>query len=205
MVQWTFVSYWRAPQYTIGKFTLLIFTALFNRFTFYKLKHTSIDMQFRFFSIFLTLTICPLLIQQTSPWVPLFPQSLPSTRECEQHIPLEHLRHWCHPARNSLPYCSGDIVRFSVVVPRRLPHGLAQDRVFLFSNVSVQYVYVSFGQAIAAFAPNELLTSLIVPIFFLFVIAFCGAIIPYAGIPMLWRFVYWVSPSKYLVSGFVGC
>ena len=67
VVQRTFVSYWRAPQYTIGKFTLHIFTALFNRFTFYKFKHTSIDMQFRFFSIFLILTICPLLIQQTSP------------------------------------------------------------------------------------------------------------------------------------------
>ena len=29
--------------------------------------------------------------------------------------------------------------------------------------------YVSFGQAIAAFAPNELLASLLVPVFFLFV------------------------------------
>ncbi|PUU75389.1 hypothetical protein B9Z19DRAFT_1131463 [Tuber borchii] len=28
--------------------------------------------------------------------------------------------------------------------------------------------------------------------------------VPYAGIPNLWRFVYWISPFKYLVSGFTG-
>jgi len=64
--------------------------------------------------------------------------------------------------------------------------------------------YVSFGQAIAAFAPNELLASLLVPIFFLFVVAFCGVVMPYAGILKFWCFVYWVSPFKYLVSGFMG-
>ncbi|PUU75367.1 CCR4-Not complex component, Not1-domain-containing protein [Tuber borchii] len=29
-------------------------------------------------------------------------------------------------------------------------------------------------------------------------------VVPYAGIPNLWRFVYWISPFKYLVSGFTG-
>ncbi|PUU75384.1 hypothetical protein B9Z19DRAFT_994987, partial [Tuber borchii] len=28
--------------------------------------------------------------------------------------------------------------------------------------------------------------------------------VPYAGIPKLCRFVYWISPFKYLVSGFIG-
>ena len=44
--------------------------------------------------------------------------------------------------------------------------------------------YVSFGQAIASFAPNELLASLFVPIFFLFVVSFCGVVVPYAGLPL---------------------
>ena len=30
VVQWTFVSYWRAPQDAISKFALHIFTALFE-------------------------------------------------------------------------------------------------------------------------------------------------------------------------------
>jgi ABC-type multidrug transport system permease subunit len=43
--------------------------------------------------------------------------------------------------------------------------------------------YVSFGQAIASFASNELLASLFVPLFFLFVVSFCGVVVPYAGLP----------------------
>ena len=34
--------------------------------------------------------------------------------------------------------------------------------------------YVSFGQAIASFSPNDLLASLLVPVFFIFVVSFCG-------------------------------
>ena len=43
--------------------------------------------------------------------------------------------------------------------------------------------YISFGQAIASFSPNELLASLLVPIFFLFVVSFCGVVVPYAALP----------------------
>ena len=60
--------------------------------------------------------------------------------------------------------------------------------------------YVSFGKAISAFAPNELLASLLVPIF-LPAVVFWGVFVPYAGIPKFWRFVHWISPFKYLVSG----
>ena len=54
VVRRTFVSYWRSPDYVVGKFILHIFTGLFNTFTFYKLGRSSIDMQSRLFSIFMT-------------------------------------------------------------------------------------------------------------------------------------------------------
>ena len=63
----TFVNYWRDPDYMIGKFMLHIFTGLFNSFTFYHIGFESIDMQSRLFSIFMTLTISPPLIQQLQP------------------------------------------------------------------------------------------------------------------------------------------
>ncbi|RPB02914.1 hypothetical protein L873DRAFT_1801496, partial [Choiromyces venosus 120613-1] len=52
--------------------------------------------------------------------------------------------------------------------------------------------YVSFGQAIAVFSPNELLASLLVPVFFLFVVSFCGVVVLYAAIPKFWCFDYYV-------------
>ena len=67
VVKRSFVSYWRSPEYIIGKFMLHIFTGLFNTFTFYHIGESQIDLQSRLFSIFMTLTISPPLIQQLQP------------------------------------------------------------------------------------------------------------------------------------------
>jgi ATP-binding cassette, subfamily G (WHITE), member 2, SNQ2 len=67
VVKRTFVAYWRSPNYILGKFLLHIITGLFNCFTFWRLGYTSIDYQSRLFSIFMTLTISPPLIQQLQP------------------------------------------------------------------------------------------------------------------------------------------
>ncbi|CAC9892285.1 unnamed protein product [Aureobasidium pullulans] len=67
VVKRSFIAYWRSPQYVVGKFMLHIFTALFNGFTFWNLGNSQIDMQSRLFSIFMTLTISPPLIQQLQP------------------------------------------------------------------------------------------------------------------------------------------
>lgn len=67
VVHRSFVAYWRSPEYIVGKFMLHIFTGLFNAFTFWHLGNSQIDMQSRLFSIFMTLTISPPLIQQLQP------------------------------------------------------------------------------------------------------------------------------------------
>ena len=65
--------------------------------------------------------------------------------------------------------------------------------------------YLGFGQAIAAFSPNELLASLLVPLFFTFIVSFCGVVVPYAGLPSFWKaWMYWLTPFKYLLEGFLG-
>ena len=76
-----FIAYWRTPSYIIGKFMLHIVTGLFNCFTFYHLGYASIDFQSRLFTIFLTLTICPPLIQQFATRLPQQPQCFPEPRE----------------------------------------------------------------------------------------------------------------------------
>ena len=57
VVRRSFTSYWRTPNYMIGKFLLHIATGLFNSFTFYHVGQSSIDMQSHLFSVFMTLTI----------------------------------------------------------------------------------------------------------------------------------------------------
>ena len=64
--------------------------------------------------------------------------------------------------------------------------------------------YVGFGQAIAAISPNELLASLLVPLFFTFVVVFCGILVPPAALPYFWRsWMYWLSPFHYILEGFL--
>ncbi|KAK2672901.1 hypothetical protein RAB80_010444 [Fusarium oxysporum f. sp. vasinfectum] len=67
VVRRSFISFWRSPDYIFGNFMLHIATGLFNCFTFYKIGFASIDYQNRLFSIFMTLTISPPLIQQLQP------------------------------------------------------------------------------------------------------------------------------------------
>jgi len=67
MVTRTFRAYWRNVDYVLGKFMLHIFTGLFNTFTFFQLGNSATDMQSRLFSVFMTLTISPPLIQQLQP------------------------------------------------------------------------------------------------------------------------------------------
>lgn len=67
VVSRSFVAIWRDPPYVLGMTMLHIFTGLFNGFTFWNLGQSQIDMQSRLFSIFMTLTISPPLIQQLQP------------------------------------------------------------------------------------------------------------------------------------------
>lgn len=65
--------------------------------------------------------------------------------------------------------------------------------------------YIGFGQFIAAFAPNELFASLLVPSFFTFVVAFCGVVVPYVALPHFWQsWMYWLTPFHYLLEGLLG-
>ena len=65
--------------------------------------------------------------------------------------------------------------------------------------------YIGFGQFIAAFAPNELFASLLVPSFFTFIVSFCGVVVPYSALPHFWQsWMYWLTPFHYLLEGLLG-
>ncbi|GIK06980.1 hypothetical protein Aspvir_002633 [Aspergillus viridinutans] len=200
-----FVAYWRSPEYTLGKFLLHIFTGLFNTFTFWHLGNSYIDMQSRLFSIFMTLTISPPLIQQLQPRFLHF-RNLYESREANSKI-----YSWTAMVTSAiLPELPYSIVAGStyfncwywgIWYPR---DSFSSGYTWMLLMVFELY-YVSFGQFIAAFSPNELFASLLVPSFFTFVIAFCGVVVPYAALPHFWRsWMYWLTPFHYLLEGFLG-
>ncbi|KAI9835623.1 MAG: hypothetical protein M1837_003696 [Sclerophora amabilis] len=205
VVKRSFVAYWRSPDYMTGKFALHIITGLFNTFTFWKLGFSQIDMQSRLFSVFMTLTISPPLIQQLQPKYLDF-RNIYESREANSKI-----YSW---------------VAFTIgAILVELPYSIVAGTVYFgcwywgagfeFDSFKAGYTwmmlmlfeiyYVGFGQAIASFSPNELLASLLVPVFFLFVVSFCGVVVPFMGLPYFWRsWMYYLTPFKYLLEGFLG-
>jgi len=204
-----FTAYWRTPSYIVGIMMLHIFTGLFNGFTFYNIKDSQIDMQSRLFSIFLTLTIAPPLIQQLQPKFIEF-RSLYKTREGQSKI----YSWWCFaisatvveiPYRivaGTLYWCCWywPVFRSSVVARGTFTSASVWLFVVLF-----EIFYTTFGQMIAALAPNELLASLLVPVFFTFVISFCGVVVPAIALPHFWHsWMYYLTPFHYLLEGLLG-
>ena len=190
VVKRSFTAYWRTPDYMIGKFALHIVTGLFNSFTFYRMAQSQLDFQSRLFSIFMTLTISPPLIQQLQPKFLDF-RNIYKSREANSKI-----YSW-------VAFTTGAILV-------ELPYTVLAGTVYLMcwwwgaigrgrSGFDTGYTwmmlmlfeiyYVGFGQAIASFSPNENLASLLVPAFFLFVISFCGgkSFPPFSAFPGVLR------------------
>lgn len=207
VVRRAFVSYWRKPNYIMGKLILHIFTGLFNCFTFYKLGYSNIDMQSRLFSIFMTLTISPPLIQQLQP---VFLSSRNIFQSRENNAKIYSWFAWTTGAVIvEIPWSLfAGAVYFNCwwwgimgwrASYQGFPSGFTLLCVLLF-----ELYYVGFGQAIAAFSPNELLASLLVPVFFLFVVSFCGVVVPAQQLPYFWRsWMYWLTPFHYLLEAFL--
>ncbi|KAH7126162.1 ABC-2 type transporter-domain-containing protein [Dactylonectria macrodidyma] len=202
----TFTAYWRTPNYIFGKMMLHVMTGLFNCFTFYKLGTAAVDFQNRLFSVFMTLTISPPLIQQLQP---VFLRSRQIFQWREDGAKIYSWAAWTTAAvLAEIPYA---IVAGGLYFncwwwgvfgwnTSSFTSGFAFLLVLLF-----ELYYVGFGQAIAALAPNELLASLLVPIFFLFVVSFCGVVVPPQGLPTFWReWMYWLTPFHYLLEALLG-
>lgn len=202
----TFVSYWRSPAYIIGKFMLHILTGLFSTFTFWKLGYSSIDFQSRLFAIFMTLTICPPLIQQLQP---VFLNSRNIFERRENSAKIYSWAAWTTAAVVvEIPYA----IVAGAIYFNCWWWGLVGTEVSSFTSgfsfllmLLFELYYISFGQAIAAFAPNELLASLLVPVFFLFVVSFCGIVVPPAQLPAFWKsWMYWLTPFHYILEAWLG-
>lgn len=161
------------------------------------------DFQARLFSIFLTLTIAPPLIQQLQPKY-LELRSIYKSREASSKI-YSWFAFTIGAVVVELPYC---IIAGTIYyccwwwgAPGRGVTSFGSFYAWLMLML-FELFYVGFGQAIASVSPNELLASIMVPLFFLFVVSFCGVVVPYAVLPYFWQsWMYYVTPFHYLLEG----
>jgi ATP-binding cassette subfamily G (WHITE) protein 2 (SNQ2) len=205
----SFVAIWRDPPYVIGMFMLHIFTGLFNSFTFWHLGNSQIDMQSRLFSVFMTLTICPPLIQQLQPRF-LGMRNIYESREGNSKIYSWTAFVW-GAILSEIPYriTAGTLYWCCWYWATWFPRDTyTSASVWLFVMLFEMF-YLGFGQAIAAFSPNELLASLLVPLFFTFIVSFCGSV--YSPLQHRYNILAYIPSVSlcpmphYLPSGSRGC
>ncbi|KAF2453734.1 ABC-2 type transporter-domain-containing protein [Lineolata rhizophorae] len=204
-VKRSFVSIWRKPEYVIGMFMLHIFTGLFNAFTFWDLGQSSIDFQSRLFSVFMTLTISPPLIQQLQPRY-LEARNLFEGRESNSKI-YSWVALVTGIVLSEIPYrlVAGTVYWACWYWPPHFPRDSYTAASMWAFVMAFELFYLGMGQAIASFSPNDLLASLLVPIFFTFVVSFCGVVVPAAALPGFWHaWMYPLTPFRYLLEGMLG-
>ncbi|KAK8182314.1 ABC-2 type transporter-domain-containing protein [Phyllosticta citribraziliensis] len=204
LLQRTSVALWRSPDYVMGMMILHIFTGLFNGFTFWSLGSSPIDMQSRLFSVFMVLAISPPLIQQLQPRY-LNMRALFLSRESKSKM-YSWAAFTTAAMVSEIPYrlVAGTLYWACWYFAPGFPRDSLSAASAWLMVAAFELYYLSFGQAVAAFSPNELMASLLVPIFFLFVISFCGIVVPYASLTGFWKsWMYWLSPFTYLVEPLV--
>ncbi|KAF2667759.1 hypothetical protein BT63DRAFT_447490 [Microthyrium microscopicum] len=197
----SFVAMWRNQDYVLGMFILHIMTGLFNSFTFWHLGNSQIDMQSRIFSVFMTLTISPPLIQQLQPRF-LNARNIYESREANSKI-YSWVAFVTGTIVSEIPYriVAGTIYWCCWYWAIWFPRDTYTSASMWLMVISFELFYLGFGQFIAAFSPNELLASLLVPVFFTFIVSFCGVVVPYPALPTFWRsWMYWVTPFKWLLE-----
>lgn len=200
-----FLAYWRTPDYIAGKIALHIVTALFNAFIFWRLSQGTTGMENRVFSIFLNLTIAPPLIQQLQPRYLEF-QNIFSSRESKSKI-YSSVAFSFAVVLVELPYSTvaGTLYWACWYWGPGFPTSTFCAAFSWMLMLIFEIYYVSLGQMIASVSPNAFFASLLVPLFFIFVVSFCGVVVPYAALPHFWQsWMYVLVPFRYLLEAFIG-
>ncbi|KAJ2791803.1 ATP-binding cassette transporter snq2 [Coemansia linderi] len=196
-------SHWRDLQYNLTRLALQAICALAVGFSFIKVGDGIVDTQNKTFAIFETAVLSILVINQVQP---------------------QFLRQRLYYSREASSNQYGwEAFSFAVIITE-WPFALLSNTLFfvcfywlvgLNSNGNrTGYFYIAYiflgifsltlGQAIAAFSPNDIVSSMLNPIFTSMMMLFSGVTITYSQMPLFWRrWMYWASPYHYFIEGVI--
>jgi ABC-type multidrug transport system permease subunit len=187
------LSYWRSPDYNIGRFMTIMFTSLITGFTYWKMSVTVSELQNRLFALFASFIMSNILIILAQP------------RFMTERLYFR--RDYASRYYGWVPFA------FSVLLVE-IPYILFLAAFFMFgfywtsgltnSSEAVGYFYlmlivfvfwsVSLGFVIAALAENPTMAAVINPLVLSMLILFAGMMQPEKAMPRFWSsWLYWIS------------
>ncbi|KAJ1737007.1 ATP-binding cassette transporter snq2 [Coemansia sp. RSA 1086] len=198
-----FLMQWRNLSYNYTKLALQVFCGLFIGFTFFRLANDISSLQQRTFAILQSVVISILLINSCQP--EYFRQRQYYSRESSTN-------QYSWPAFSisvifvEWPFTIVANTAFVVCFYWTAGLNSASNRVgyFYIIYVLLGLYAISLGQFVASWTPNDIVASMINPIFTTMATLFAGAFIPYASLPLWWRrWMYHISPFRYPMEGII--
>ncbi|KAI9278738.1 ABC-2 type transporter-domain-containing protein [Phascolomyces articulosus] len=195
------LAYWRSPDYNIGRFITLMFTALINGFTYWKMSYTSSDMQNRLFVLLSTFIMANILIILAQP--KFMTERLYFRREYASRfygwmpfafsailVEIPYILFLCAFFQAGFYWTAG-----LVNTPEACGY---------FYIILVFFVFwaVTLGFVIAGASESPLMASVINPVIISMLILFAGLMQTPDAMPHFWSsWMYWVDPFHYYIEG----
>ncbi|KAG1472209.1 hypothetical protein G6F56_001677 [Rhizopus delemar] len=195
------LAYWRSPDYNLGRFMNVMFTALITGFTYWKLGNSSSDLLNKVFALFGTFIMAMTLIILSQP-------KFMTEREYFRREYASRYYHW-------LPWGVSALLA-------ELPYVFFFSACFMFgfywtsgmnpSSEAAGYFYITFsvlvcwaislGFVIAAFSESPLMAAVINPLVMSVLILFAGLMQSPWQMPRFWSaWMYWLDPFHYYIEG----
>ncbi|KAF9102309.1 hypothetical protein BGX27_011046 [Mortierella sp. AM989] len=196
-------TWWRLPQYNLGRVFMLVIFALLNGFTFYKLGSSLVDLQSRVFAIFQIMVMATLLVNMVEPRF--------HTERQWYYRELAGKYYGWKPFAIAIvaievPYVMIAATFFFVSFYWTV--GFVGDSIIIFFTWLILNIFslfaVTLGEAIAAFTPSTTVAALLNPFVFSTLTLFCGVMIPKNQMPKFWSsWMYWLDPYHYIIEALV--
>ncbi|KAK9700769.1 ATP-binding cassette transporter snq2 [Basidiobolus ranarum] len=194
-------TWWRSPDYNMGRFAKVIVVCLLNGFSFWKLGDSAVDLQARVFSIFQVLVLGTSLVVLAQPkfmserlWFKReYASKLYGWRPFGMSIVLVELPYLIICAALCM-FCVYWTIGFQAVSDREGYYFI----MFLF----FMFFSCSFGQMVAAASASLTQASIFNSFLNSFLNLFAGLLMTPQGLPSFWRsWMYWLDPYHYFLEG----
>ncbi|OLL26317.1 Brefeldin A resistance protein [Neolecta irregularis DAH-3] len=200
----TFQVYWRSPIYIGSKTFLNVTSGLFIGFTFFGQGNSVASLQNKLFAIFMSTILSASLMNQL---VPQFIEirSLFEVRE----KPSKTYSWWAFALSAMVVEIPYQIVTgtlyfvcwyWTVGFQRTIPDAFSRGWYMWLMMMLFELYFTTFGQAVAAAAPNTQTASILTTLLFSFVLIFNGVMQPPSKLVRFWQWMYKVSPFTYLIE-----
>ncbi|KAJ3083470.1 hypothetical protein HDU99_009405 [Rhizoclosmatium hyalinum] len=196
-----FRSFWRDPNYNVGRVTFQIAIALLLGLTFFQCEPTPAGAQNRIFALFQTSTLGVVVIKLVIPT--LLDQRSVALREQSQGA-YGPRAFGLAITTAEIPFAIVASTAFFLLFYWTVGLNATTDNTGYFYAILTAFTLwsVSFGQLIAAAVPNYGVAAAILPILTSILSLFCGVTISYDEMPGFYKnWLYWIDPYHYLIEG----